>query len=188
MTTIRNVTHAENIRLSDDGKKVIIIDQTALPNRVVHLELDELQPCYDAIRQLQVRGAPAIGIFAGSAQSGARAPLWDVARVMLALSPGLFWPEDVRKVGSLPADPRKGSVLNDRRQQVPRPRSATGLLREPEGRLGAGAFLASCRWTPKPGRRAEGHRACAGRPRGLRVRGSRRRAGCLVTAPGFGGF
>lgn len=108
------------------------------------------------------------------AQSGARAPLWDVARVMLALSPGLFWPEDVRKVGSLPADPRKGSVLNDRRQQVPRPRSATGLLREPEGRLGAGAFLASCRWTPKPGRRAEGHRACAGRPRGLRVRGSRR--------------
>ena len=37
MTTIRNVTHAANIRLSDDGKKVIIIDQTALPNRVVHL-------------------------------------------------------------------------------------------------------------------------------------------------------
>ena len=67
MTTIRNVTHAANIRLSDDGKKVIIIDQTALPNRVVHLELDELQPCYDAIRLLQVRGAPAIGIFAGYA-------------------------------------------------------------------------------------------------------------------------
>lgn len=66
---------------------------------------------------------------------------------MLALSPGLFWPEDVRRVGSLPANPRKGSVLNDRRQQVPRSRAATGLLREPEGRLGAGAFLASCRWT-----------------------------------------
>ena len=65
--TIRNVTHAANVRLSDDGKKVIIIDQTALPNRVVHLELDELQPCYDAIRLLQVRGAPAIGIFAGYA-------------------------------------------------------------------------------------------------------------------------
>lgn len=46
------------------------------------------------------------------ARSGARAPLWDVVRVMLALSSGLFWPEDVRRVGSLPAYPRKGSVLN----------------------------------------------------------------------------
>jgi methylthioribose-1-phosphate isomerase len=45
----------------------MVINGVRLPNRVVHLELDELQPCYDAIRLLQVRGAPAIGIFAGYA-------------------------------------------------------------------------------------------------------------------------
>ena len=55
----------ENIQLSADEKKVIIIDQTQLPNRLVYLELDELEDCYQAIKKLQIRGAPAIGIFAG---------------------------------------------------------------------------------------------------------------------------
>lgn len=55
----------ENIQLSADEKKIIIIDQTQLPNRLVYLELDELEDCYQAIKKLQIRGAPAIGIFAG---------------------------------------------------------------------------------------------------------------------------
>ncbi len=67
MTSIKNVTHAENIRLSDDGKTIFLLDQTQLPNRVVTLALDELESFYEAIRLLQVRGAPAIGIFAGYA-------------------------------------------------------------------------------------------------------------------------
>ena len=57
----------ENIRLSDDRKKVIIIDQTALPNRLEYLTLDQPEECYRAIQTLQVRGAPAIGIFAAFA-------------------------------------------------------------------------------------------------------------------------
>ncbi|MBQ6654571.1 MAG: S-methyl-5-thioribose-1-phosphate isomerase [Erysipelotrichaceae bacterium] len=55
----------ENIRLSDDRKQVIIIDQTQLPNRLEYLYLDRLEDCYQAIKKLQIRGAPAIGIFAG---------------------------------------------------------------------------------------------------------------------------
>lgn len=57
----------ENIRLSDDRKKVIIIDQAELPNAVVYRELDQPEECYDAIKTLKVRGAPAIGIFAAFA-------------------------------------------------------------------------------------------------------------------------
>ena len=55
----------ENIQLSADEKKVIIVDQTRLPNRLEYLELDQLEDCYQAIKKLQIRGAPAIGIFAG---------------------------------------------------------------------------------------------------------------------------
>ncbi len=57
----------ENIRLSDDRKKVIIIDQAALPNVLEYLTLDQPEECYKAIQTLQVRGAPAIGIFAAFA-------------------------------------------------------------------------------------------------------------------------
>ena len=54
----------ENICLSDDRKKVIIIDQAVIPDRVEYLTLDQPEECYRAIQTLQVRGAPAIGIFA----------------------------------------------------------------------------------------------------------------------------
>lgn len=56
-----------NVKLNDDKSKIIIIDQTQLPNRIVYKELDQLQECYDAIKRLEVRGAPCIGIFAGYA-------------------------------------------------------------------------------------------------------------------------
>ncbi len=56
---------AENVHLSEDGKSVVIIDQTKLPNVVEELTLSTLQEMYDAIKSLAVRGAPAIGICAG---------------------------------------------------------------------------------------------------------------------------
>jgi len=56
---------AENVHLSEDGKSVVIIDQTKLPNEVEELTLSTLQEMYDAIKSLAVRGAPAIGICAG---------------------------------------------------------------------------------------------------------------------------
>ena len=44
-----------------------IIDCTKLPTELVHIELVTLQDCYDAIRTLKVRGAPAIGVAAAYA-------------------------------------------------------------------------------------------------------------------------
>ena len=67
MSDISGVIHMDNIRLSEDEKAVIIIDQAQLPNRMVYLTLDQEEDCYQAIKKLQVRGAPAIGIFAGYA-------------------------------------------------------------------------------------------------------------------------
>ena len=44
--------------------KLYILDQTRLPNEEICLEMKSLEDCYHAIKLLQVRGAPAIGIFA----------------------------------------------------------------------------------------------------------------------------
>jgi len=62
---LRQVTHIHNVSLGDDEKSVVILDQTQLPNRTVYLTLRTPQEMYDAIKRLQVRGAPAIGICAG---------------------------------------------------------------------------------------------------------------------------
>jgi methylthioribose-1-phosphate isomerase len=67
MAAITTVTHIDNVRLSEDRRHVVIIDQTELPNRMVYLTLDDEKSCYEAILKLRVRGAPAIGIFAGYA-------------------------------------------------------------------------------------------------------------------------
>lgn len=54
----------DNIRLVSDGAAVMVLDQTQLPNREVYLTLATKEQCYDAIKRLCVRGAPAIGICA----------------------------------------------------------------------------------------------------------------------------
>jgi len=64
---IKQVTHIDNVRLSDAGDAVIIIDQSLLPNETKYLTLSGREKLYEAIRTLRVRGAPAIGIFAGYA-------------------------------------------------------------------------------------------------------------------------
>lgn len=78
MSGICKVEQLVNVRFTDDGSKFIIIDQTQLPNRLVYLELDELEDCYQAIKQLKVRGAPAIGIFAGYAMATLAKQLGDL--------------------------------------------------------------------------------------------------------------
>lgn len=64
---LKQVTHIDNVRLSDDGRAVRILDQSLLPNKTVYLELQTPEELYEAIATLRVRGAPAIGIFAGYA-------------------------------------------------------------------------------------------------------------------------
>ena len=64
---LKQVTHIDNVRLSDDGRAVRILDQSLLPNETIYLELQTPEELYEAIATLRVRGAPAIGIFAGYA-------------------------------------------------------------------------------------------------------------------------
>lgn len=54
----------ENIRLSEGGDSLIILDQTKLPGEVCFTELKSREELVEAIRKLRVRGAPAIGIAA----------------------------------------------------------------------------------------------------------------------------
>lgn len=57
----------EPVKLSEDGNSVLIIDQTLLPNRREILSLNKEEECWNAIKRLQVRGAPCIGVFAAYA-------------------------------------------------------------------------------------------------------------------------
>jgi methylthioribose-1-phosphate isomerase len=53
-----------SIREADDGRAVVAIDQTLLPERFVTARLATLDAAAAAIRTMQVRGAPLIGVTA----------------------------------------------------------------------------------------------------------------------------
>ena len=55
----------ETIRLDDANNALVIIDQTLLPNEIKYLHLTTQAEIWEAIYELRVRGAPAIGIAAG---------------------------------------------------------------------------------------------------------------------------
>lgn len=61
---MKNNAEIKNIFLNENRDAVVILDQTQLPNRTAYLEINDLKDSYEAILQLKVRGAPAIGIFA----------------------------------------------------------------------------------------------------------------------------
>lgn len=63
--SIEKVIYIDNVRLSENCDSVIIIDQTKLPNYEEYITLSSPKDFYDAIYELKVRGAPAIGICAG---------------------------------------------------------------------------------------------------------------------------
>jgi methylthioribose-1-phosphate isomerase len=46
------------------GDSLKIIDQTEIPSRLIYKELKNIQEVFEAIRKLQVRGAPALGVAA----------------------------------------------------------------------------------------------------------------------------
>lgn len=56
-----------NIALTEDGEAVRIVDQTLLPGQLKTIDLRDALECHDAIARLAVRGAPALGVFAGYA-------------------------------------------------------------------------------------------------------------------------
>ena len=54
----------DSVELSANGREVVILDQTQLPNQERFLHLDSAEQIFYAITRLKVRGAPAIGIAA----------------------------------------------------------------------------------------------------------------------------
>ena len=54
-----------NVRLGEGDRSVVLLDQSQLPNRVEYRTVTRLPDMVEAIQSLRVRGAPAIGIFAG---------------------------------------------------------------------------------------------------------------------------
>lgn len=62
---IRKVTHAQNIRYDKTAEALYIIDQTLLPGEEKEIRTETPEEMVEAIKALRVRGAPAIGIFAG---------------------------------------------------------------------------------------------------------------------------
>lgn len=47
-----------------DGEELYILDQTLIPIRIKEIKLSTVEDAYDAIKELKVRGAPAIGVAA----------------------------------------------------------------------------------------------------------------------------
>ena len=60
----RNIMDYDTVRLDDENKAVVIIDQTKLPGKIEIISLHTAQEIWNAIYLLQVRGAPAIGVAA----------------------------------------------------------------------------------------------------------------------------
>ncbi|MBF1685404.1 MAG: S-methyl-5-thioribose-1-phosphate isomerase, partial [Selenomonas sp.] len=56
-----NILAMETVALDDSERALVIIDQTKLPNCAKYLHLKTQGEIWTAIRELQVRGAPAIG-------------------------------------------------------------------------------------------------------------------------------
>jgi len=79
-----------------------LLDQTVLPNEVTYLDCKDVQSVWDAIKQLSVRGAPAIGVAAAfGCVIGAQQDSFDASADHLATSRptavNLFWAIDRMK-------------------------------------------------------------------------------------------
>lgn len=61
----QSIFDLETVRLDDANSTVVMLDQTLLPNEIKYLELTTQEQIWEAIYELRVRGAPAIGIAAG---------------------------------------------------------------------------------------------------------------------------
>jgi methylthioribose-1-phosphate isomerase len=76
------------VRYEEDGPRVVLLDQRRLPDDVVELECESSAEVATAIRELAIRGAPAIGVAAayGLALAAARGDDVEAAAAVLAAS------------------------------------------------------------------------------------------------------
>ncbi|MBQ1312863.1 MAG: S-methyl-5-thioribose-1-phosphate isomerase [Blautia sp.] len=64
---MENALNMDTVRLSEDKKSIVIVDQTLLPNECKYLSIRTAGEIWEAIYMLRVRGAPAIGVTGGFA-------------------------------------------------------------------------------------------------------------------------
>jgi len=84
----RNLEPEDIVRYEEDGPKVVLLDQRRLPDEEVELECHSVDDVVDAIHELAIRGAPAIGVAAayGLALAAERGEDLDAAAALLAAS------------------------------------------------------------------------------------------------------
>ena len=86
---MHDLTPEQIVRLEDGAPaRVVLLDQRRLPDEVVELECTSAAEVAEAIREMAVRGAPAIGVAAayGLALAAARGEDLDAAEAVLASS------------------------------------------------------------------------------------------------------
>jgi methylthioribose-1-phosphate isomerase len=83
-----NLDPHDIVRYEEDGPKVVLLDQRRLPDEEVELECWTVAELVTGIRELAIRGAPAIGVAAayGLALAAARGDDLDEAEAALAAS------------------------------------------------------------------------------------------------------
>jgi methylthioribose-1-phosphate isomerase len=84
----RDLEPTDIVRFEEDGPRVVLLDQRRLPDERVELACASVDELVVAIRELAVRGAPAIGVAAayGLALAAARGEDVDAAAAVLAAS------------------------------------------------------------------------------------------------------
>ena len=108
----RNLDPEDIVRYEEDGPRVVLLDQRRLPEEEVELECGSVAEVVLAIRELAIRGAPAIGVAAAYALAlgGALGDDLDEAVAMLAASRptavNLAWALDQMRDDPTPARAR----------------------------------------------------------------------------------
>jgi methylthioribose-1-phosphate isomerase len=100
------------VRYEEDGPKVVLLDQRLLPDEEVELECRSVAAVVEAIRELAIRGAPAIGVAAAYALAMAAArgdDLGQAAALLAASRPtavNLVWALEQMRDDPTPARAR----------------------------------------------------------------------------------
>ncbi|HEX7145123.1 MAG TPA: S-methyl-5-thioribose-1-phosphate isomerase [Gaiellaceae bacterium] len=108
----RNLDPEDIVRYEEDGPRVVLLDQRRLPDEEVELECGSVAEVVVAIRELAIRGAPAIGVAAAYALAlgGALGDDLDEATELLAASRptavNLAWALDQMRDDPTPARAR----------------------------------------------------------------------------------
>jgi len=120
----RNLEAEDIVRYEEDGPKVVLLDQRRLPDEEVELECRSVADVVMAIRELAIRGAPAIGVAAAYALALADArgeDLEEAAALLTAARPtavNLAW-----ALGQMQDDPTPAHARALHEEEVERCRA-----------------------------------------------------------------